>query len=327
VAYTQWFATRTFVPLDIPITLSRGHIKTNDFYINLKERCLVEVNVDYPFTYKPDCPIYGPESVIKTHLTLSRDGQVLESIEGLHYFFIADFEAREKGGYRLDIDVLSDASCLNAGRPRLVVRTWPGFYADLYEAVGWFSLVPILGGLGLLGSIMLAGVWEKLTRSQRPAISERSVSSQGSWSRKHRPAKTFCRLPSFGLVAATALSFVLVVFMADHANRPVSIGIWVPVQQHPPATNGSVPMPPLIVRLESAGSGLPPRLYLDSRLVPKEDFAAALREQLKGRPDWVVCVDADPNVPWAEAMSVIDTIRGLHAKAELLTSGTTKTAP
>jgi hypothetical protein len=70
--YWHWFKTRTFVAVDIPVTLSRGHITTNDFYINLREEYLVEVNVDEPYTNKPDCPLGGSESVLKTHVTLSR---------------------------------------------------------------------------------------------------------------------------------------------------------------------------------------------------------------------------------------------------------------
>ena len=44
------------------------------------------------------------------------------------------------------------------------------------------------------------------------------------------------------------------------------------------------------------------------------------KDELKVRPDWVVYVEADENVPWADAVSVIDIAKGLHAKAVLLTS-------
>jgi hypothetical protein len=34
--YQHWFSTRTFVALDTPVALHPGHIKTQDFEINLE---------------------------------------------------------------------------------------------------------------------------------------------------------------------------------------------------------------------------------------------------------------------------------------------------
>ena len=322
VAYGHWFATRTFVALDTPISFSRGHIRTNDFYINLKEQYSVEVRVDSHFPYNPDCRLGGSKSALETHVTLFHNGQLLREIGGLDYF--SSFDVNEKGLYRLDIDVLSDASCLNAFHPRIVVQTWSRFYSDLYEGIGWFSIVPLVGGLGLLVRVIFFGVWKLLKPADRDVVVEQPGPKYRAWQSRFRPARRFSALPTYGLICATFFSFLLMVFMLDRANRPVSRGIWVSVQQHPSETNDFVPATPLIVRLGFSGPGLPPRLYLNSNLVPPEKFESSLKDGLKRRPDWVVFVDADTEVPWAEVVNAMDTVQELHARVVLLSSGTAK---
>jgi biopolymer transport protein ExbD len=323
-AYGHWLTTRTFVALDIPVSLTRGRIRTNDFYVNLREHYRVDVNVDSPFTYNRECPFDGPASVLKTHITLFRDGHLLGETEGGYYFDIASFDAEEKGRYALDIEVLSDASCLNGGYPRLVVETESGFYRYLYEIGCWLSLFPIGGGLGLLAQTLM-GVWMRRKKRQKPVIFEPSGPEHHSWPPRFAPAKVISGLPSFGLVCATVLSFVWLALLVYHVNQPSPRGLWVFVAQRPQETNGSVVTSPLVVQLEDAGLDTPPRLYLNSRLVSRREFEGALKEELSRRPDWVVNVEADPELPWQDILDVADTIRGLHAKVVLLTSETKRT--
>jgi hypothetical protein len=40
-----WHATRTFVPLDIPVSLSRGHFQTGEFLINVE--ALYSVTIEF----------------------------------------------------------------------------------------------------------------------------------------------------------------------------------------------------------------------------------------------------------------------------------------
>lgn len=320
VAYRHWLATRTFVPLDMPVSLSRGHIRSKDFYINLKERYFVDVSVDYPFTYKPDCPIYGPQSVLQTHLTLSREGLTLGGSDGLHYVVIGFFDAAKKGNYRLDVDVLSDASCLNGGHPRILVETGSNFYDDLYKELCWFSFIPIVGGLGLLLRTAIARLQTKKTTT----IIERA-GPEHLWLPRFPPVQRISGLPFFGLVFATILSVVVVMAtLVNYDNRRPSRGIRVSVRRECQKANASVSIPPPIVRVQAEGPNSPARLYLNSKFVPGNDFESALKEELGRRPDWVVCVEADPNLSWTQVVRTIDTIRGLQAKVVLLTSETTR---
>jgi len=51
IGYKHWLDTRTFEPLDMPISLSRGHIRTPDFYINLTGEYQAEIYAnDLPTT-------------------------------------------------------------------------------------------------------------------------------------------------------------------------------------------------------------------------------------------------------------------------------------
>jgi len=45
--FKHWLDTRTFEPLNIPVSLSPGHIRTGNFYINLRELYYINVDVDY----------------------------------------------------------------------------------------------------------------------------------------------------------------------------------------------------------------------------------------------------------------------------------------
>jgi biopolymer transport protein ExbD len=63
-----------------------------------------------------------------------------------------------------------------------------------------------------------------------------------------------------------------------------------------------------------------PHLYVDSRPVSWEDFAAVLQNDLNRRPpNWPVYFQGDPEMEWQWAVTVIDTIGGLHAEVILLT--------
>ena len=59
---------------------------------------------------------------------------------------------------------------------------------------------------------------------------------------------------------------------------------------------------------------------MNSKATSWNNLAGELKDQLKLRPDWVVYVQGDPNVAWANVVNVMDVAKGLHAKVVLLTS-------
>jgi biopolymer transport protein ExbD len=62
-----------------------------------------------------------------------------------------------------------------------------------------------------------------------------------------------------------------------------------------------------------------PELYVNSKPTSWNKFGDDLKNELKLRPKWVVYVQADPNLPWADITSAIDVAKGLHADVVLLT--------
>jgi biopolymer transport protein ExbD len=72
------------------------------------------------------------------------------------------------------------------------------------------------------------------------------------------------------------------------------------------------------------GADVPPHLYLNSAPVLWGELASALRNQLKLRPDWVVYIEADEHISWADVVNAMDIIRGTNAKVVLLTTKTAK---
>jgi hypothetical protein len=50
-AWERWVATRTWVPLNIPISLAPGHVKTPEFEINLESSFWVSIEVERKFDY------------------------------------------------------------------------------------------------------------------------------------------------------------------------------------------------------------------------------------------------------------------------------------
>jgi hypothetical protein len=147
--FNRWLGTRTFEPINIPVSLSRGRIRTGNFYINLRELYYITVDVDYNFPEDAKCQLAGPDSVLKTHLTLYRDGQVLGQSDGAHYSVIGYFYAEKTGGYDLDVQVLSDASCLNRRHPRIRIYSSPE-YDGLRLGIDCLAGLLVLAGISLL---------------------------------------------------------------------------------------------------------------------------------------------------------------------------------
>jgi hypothetical protein len=84
----------------------------------------------------------------------------------------------------------------------------------------WLSIAPIVGGLGLLVRITLVGIWDRVIESRRVFILEGPDPEHRSWSPRFPPAAPISGLPSFGLVRATILSFVMMAWLVEYSNRP-----------------------------------------------------------------------------------------------------------
>ncbi len=164
-----WNATRIWVPLDVPVSLSPGHIQTPEFKINVESTYSIGIATDWPWDFDRACLIgvvrCAEPSVLAASWAQSGGGRKelrgdsadheQEQIFGTDKLgrVLGRFNA-DPGRYVLDLYVTQDGSRLNAGAPHLVVfelgeagkesDEMPGFAAFLFvlfSPVGTFLLV------------------------------------------------------------------------------------------------------------------------------------------------------------------------------------------
>lgn len=327
IGYKHWLDTRTWAPLDIPISLSRGHVRTPDFYINLSGEYHARLDVDYPAIYTPGCAETAWRS-LQTHTIGYENGVRIGEADGPTYGNVAVLTADRKGRYTLDVEVLSDASCLNAAHPRLAVWNKSDFpYDGLYQAAIWTVPITVSAGLGLLLYTTVLAVRSHHSTQHNHAILEFEVGrvTTGLPLRKPERARIIAGLPSFPFFAATFLALIVFTEMVFHDPVP-SRGIYVSIHVNPPNPEASSSlMPPVVVRIDSgANPGDLPQAYVNSTAVEWYRLKDVLKDELKLRPDWVVYIDGGSNLPFADVAAVAGIAKELHAKVVLLTPETRK---
>lgn len=305
-----------FEPVDMPVALTAGHIRTGPFRINVEQGYSIWIDFDQSTYVDPMCSA----SFLKTTWILYRDRRVYTQWDApvLHDGYLAGFDAT-KGFYDLDVHVLADASCLNTNHPRLRVvtsRDDDSFYAGvlLWSGATFFvvgiSLV-ILGWRGIVFSEL----------EQSAIITNVSTIGQDfQWAQKLPLRRPMVGIPAFGLLAGMVFAILaILMMMLTAAFRPTQIGLWVHLLKP-----GAVPAKPdawtepLIVLITDAGPGQEPGLFINSKVVAWEDIATALKHELSGRREWTVYVQGDDCLPWADVVSVIDIARGDGAKVFLV---------
>jgi hypothetical protein len=174
-----WLATRTNRPVDDPISMAIGHVRTRDFKVNLNAlytidievlkkipfdtlNCLLGLGMSFTSSALQECP--NRPSVVKATWTLSSDGQTVangssddarlgswgnDSISRI----LGSFHGENGRRYVLDVDVLADGSSLALGNPRLKVEVHPMFYEDVMVGGAAVSLTALV--LVLIGGILL----------------------------------------------------------------------------------------------------------------------------------------------------------------------------
>jgi hypothetical protein len=149
--WTCWLATRMWVPLHVPISLSQGHIRTPEFTINVESTYLIQIRVAQEFDNEGGpCLAVGfrCSSTLRTSWSLSNRERVIASGNddpsgrGLGTFHAG------KGRYILDLDVMQDGSRLNAGAPHLIVFEAGGQGASAVSRATPFYVLLLFAALG-----------------------------------------------------------------------------------------------------------------------------------------------------------------------------------
>lgn len=64
---------------------------------------------------------------------------------------------------------------------------------------------------------------------------------------------------------------------------------------------------------------VPARFFINGQEVPRSDLQAKLIEQLSRRPEWTVFFEAQPDVPYMQAIYAMDAIQACGAKLVWIT--------
>jgi biopolymer transport protein ExbD len=68
-------------------------------------------------------------------------------------------------------------------------------------------------------------------------------------------------------------------------------------------------------------AGKEPKLYVGSTLIAWKDLRTQLNQEiLRHPPGQPVYIEADPDIPWADIVYVVDVARGSNAKVVLVTT-------
>jgi hypothetical protein len=163
--FTWWDATRSWEPLNAPISLTRGHIRSAPFKVNVASVYNVGIEINTEGDFHGVACLVGVEcdgktAPLKVAWAISSGGRVVGSgtsdgstgqlfgYETMGRTF-GEFYAG-KGLYVLRADILEDQSRFNFGKPRLVI--WERGderekYSGIREALFFFGV--ILAGVGI----------------------------------------------------------------------------------------------------------------------------------------------------------------------------------
>lgn len=313
----RWIDTRIFVPVDIPVSLAAGHIQTGPFRINVEQGYSIWIDFDQRTYFNPMCSSY---SVLQSTWTLYRDGRVYTQwgTPVLQDGYLEGFDAT-KGFYDLDVQILSDASCLNANHPRLRAVTSQDNDALYAGVLLWFGATFVVVGISLVILCWRGGVFRELEQSAI-VTNAPTIGQNFEWAQKSPLRRPIVGVPPFGLLAGMVFAILaILLMMLTGAFRQTSTGLWVHLLK-----SGAVPAKPdawtdpVIVLVTDAGPGQVPALSLNSKVVAWDDLARALKHELSGRPEWTVYVEGDECVAWQNVASVIDIARSDGAKVFLV---------
>lgn len=343
-----WFQTRTFVALDQPVFLQHGHIVVPEFHINLSESYSVRIEMDDRL--RPPYTVCSEESVLLTEWILRKNGQVIERykdtpLDPSVYSYrteIGGFKA-EKATYQIDVNELSDPSCLNAADPHLRIAI-DGFAYDQYREwrvwVEWLAVLLAVVGVGLLipskalpfreeGTDQRLTPWAPLTLHSKgwelvKSIRERRARFRaGPWERGsllHVPfvvSNPAQAIPTLSLCAVLCLltTIWLPWWVIGGAERRTSVGLKIRVLGPRTVVSNDLANEWLIVRIDGEE-----HWSLNSVPVTPGELPRALRARLARQSSQIVYLDAASNLEFYVAARAIAIIRHEDAVVILLTS-------
>jgi biopolymer transport protein ExbD len=330
--WAGWYFTRVWLPLNVPISLSRGHLRA-EFDINVESLYAMQLELHADRTRLNDAVNLAAVawSVSKEGRILARGtgGLTTRSIGGSDLF--GTFQGG-KGHYVVDLDIREDQSSLNLNEPWLLIYEDGGEYfssTDLGAAL--LAALLLFGPVGIAMTILAAVNWRQemlvvfwrshpMTQPGPAPVRTLLVARKTiAMSRRVKSSieRPFARPSQHSLVLFLTfmmvwMFWVTITPLARHGLRVHLIRPGVTAPRSPG-------IQPLLVRVVRDGRSA--KLYVGSDPVALEDLGALLKNELARRPpDWPVYVEGDPDLEWRQVAEAIDAVRGQQAEVILLTA-------
>jgi len=185
-----WVATRVKSPIDMPVSMSVGHVRTSDFRVNLETLYLIEIEAEtkafppdtlycllgYKITPKIELACNTMPSIVKCSWVLRSDRQIVAqgsteddngdggavTDSGIARV-IGTFASEKNRHYILDVDVLANGTRLDPGHPRLKVVAFPEDPVSSYWGPRVVTITVILELMGI--AILAISIVRSLRKS------------------------------------------------------------------------------------------------------------------------------------------------------------------
>jgi len=314
----HWVQTRTFDPVDMPVGLEPGQIRSGEFEINLRESYGIFIHLDDSLndSYEDGRCSYrnlgeyrwkvfritrgpGAEPQLWAHSNDTDDAFWGNQFEGV------------PGRYEVEWAVPPGAACLNARHPRLRVSKSSDEYLK-FAALAQYPCL-FLGGIGVMLALRVLWSWlaalaPKPQLRMFPELVLRNVIAQPQY-RSTPPMKD---LSNFGIVWGSIL-YVLMFIFATYRPLP-SHGLFVEINRHPSAD--ALPSPWLETTSVYIG---PLQFYVNGKPIKRSELRGKLAEVLRQQMVWSVYLEAHPDCNFGDAVYAMDTIQELGAKVVWIT--------
>ncbi|MGC2474037.1 MAG: biopolymer transporter ExbD [Candidatus Sulfotelmatobacter sp.] len=313
----RWMRTRIVYPVDMPVSLAAGHIRTGPFRLNLSAVYWVIVDSGDWWNGGRLCP--DPRLRAKTRWALYKQGAIVDHSDGPPPTGWPTRFDVGPGIYDLDVEVLSDTGCLDPGHPRLRVFARTENYEMVASMLKAVMVLSVLLGLVLL--TFLPATRAVFSREESDHLTDPPAGQNLQWAQKLPLRRPVSGLPAFGPFAAMMFGLLAVLMMLLTAGfQQTSIGWRVHLLKPGEAPQKSDAWTdPLIVLLKDAGPGQEPKVFVNSTQVDWNNLDTTLKHELARRREWTVYVGGDDCVSWVNVTNVIDIARAYHAKVFLIT--------
>ena len=178
-----WMATRTWVPIDMPVSLAQGHIRSPEFKINLDAGFWIFVEVETKVDnegvscltgYTSDYCLKNGVPELRASWTLSDAGRVVArsstnsctaSLGGTvtKVCGLGEFRVPAGNHFILNVDLPEDNSHFNGGHPRLTIEQ-SYYWRFEQERAPLFLFATLFGTIGAV--LLVSGIVENRNRKR-----------------------------------------------------------------------------------------------------------------------------------------------------------------